>query len=116
MTLSRPIRSFGVPLCCHMESENPQRVVVFAKGELAKAAEEAGAEVVGQEDLAQKIKDGWLDFDVCVATPDMMGMVGPLGRALGPRGLMPSPKAGTVTPDPANAVKEYKAGKIKVGK
>ena len=74
-----------------------QRVVVFAKGELAKAAEEAGAEVVGQEDLAKKIKDGWLDFDVCVATPDMMGMVGPLGRALGPRGLMPSPKAGTVT-------------------
>ena len=66
-----------------------QRVVVFAKGELAKAAEEAGAEVVGQEDLAKKIKDGWLDFDVCVATPDMMGMVGPLGRALGPRGLMP---------------------------
>ena len=89
-----------------------QRVVVFAKGELAKAAEEAGAEVVGQEDLAKKIKDGWLDFDVCVATPDMMGMVGPLGRALGPRGLMPSPKAGTVTPDPANAVKEYKAGKV----
>ena len=89
-----------------------QRVVVFAQGELAKAAEEAGAEVVGQEDLAKKIKDGWLDFDVCVATPDMMGMVGPLGRALGPRGLMPSPKAGTVTPDPANAVKEYKAGKV----
>lgn len=89
-----------------------QRVVVFAKGELAQAAEEAGAEVVGQEDLAKKIKDGWLDFDVCVATPDMMGLVGPLGRALGPRGLMPSPKAGTVTPDPANAVKEYKAGKV----
>ena len=89
-----------------------QRVVVFAKGELAKAAEEAGAEVVGQEDLAKKIKDGWLDFDVCVATPDMMGLVGPLGRALGPRGLMPTPKAGTVTPDPANAVKEYKAGKV----
>ena len=89
-----------------------QRVVVFAKGDLAKAAEEAGAEVVGQEDLAKKIKDGWLDFDVCVATPDMMGLVGPLGRALGPRGLMPSPKAGTVTPDPANAVKEYKAGKV----
>jgi large subunit ribosomal protein L1 len=89
-----------------------QRVVVFAKGELAKAAEEAGAEVVGQEDLAKRIKDGWLDFDVCVATPDMMGLVGPLGRALGPRGLMPSPKAGTVTPDPANAVKEYKAGKV----
>ena len=76
-----------------------QRVVVFAKGELAKAAEEAGAEVVGQADLAKKIKDGWLDFDVCVATPDMMGMVGQLGRALGHRGLMPSPKAGTVPPD-----------------
>ncbi|HAN98030.1 MAG TPA: 50S ribosomal protein L1 [Planctomycetaceae bacterium] len=89
-----------------------QRVVVFAKGDAAKAAEAAGADTVGAEDLAKRIKDGWLDFDVCVATPDMMGLVGPLGRVLGPRGLMPSPKAGTVTPDPANAVKEYKAGKV----
>jgi large subunit ribosomal protein L1 len=71
-----------------------QRVVVFAKGDLAEAAKAAGADLVGQEDLATKIKDGWTDFDVCIATPDMMGMVGPLGRVLGPRGLMPSPRAG----------------------
>ena len=89
-----------------------QRVVVFAKGAMADAAKEAGAEEVGQEDLAKKIKDGWLDFDVCIAAPDMMGLVGPLGRVLGPRGLMPSPRAGTVTPDVANTVKEYKAGKV----
>ena len=89
-----------------------QRVVVFARGDAAKAAEAAGAELVGTDELAKKIKEGWLDFDVCVATPDLMGMVGPLGRVLGPRGLMPSPKAGTVTPDPANAVREYKAGKV----
>ena len=89
-----------------------QRVVVFAKGEAAKAAEEAGADEVGQEDLADKIKGGWLDFDVCVAAPDMMGLVGPLGRVLGPRGLMPSPRAGTVTPDVAKVVQEYKAGKV----
>lgn len=89
-----------------------QRVVVFAKGDLATAAEEAGADEVGQEDLAKKIKDGWVDFDVCIATPDMMGLVGPLGRTLGPRGLMPSPRAGTVTPDVAKVVQEYKAGKV----
>ena len=89
-----------------------QRVVVFAKGEAASAAEEAGADTVGQEDLAQKIKGGWLDFDVCIAAPDMMGLVGPLGRVLGPRGLMPSPRAGTVTPDVAKVVQEYKAGKV----
>lgn len=89
-----------------------QRVVVFAKGDLAKVAEEAGADEVGQEDLAKRIKDGWLDFDVCIATPDMMGVVGPLGKVLGPRGLMPSPRAGTVTPDVETAVKEYKAGKV----
>lgn len=89
-----------------------QRVIVFAKGDLATAAEEAGADEVGQEDMAKKIKDGWVDFDVCIATPDMMGLVGPLGRVLGPRGLMPSPRAGTVTPDVANVVKEYKAGKV----
>jgi large subunit ribosomal protein L1 len=89
-----------------------QNVVVFAKGDAAKAAEEAGADVVGQEDLAKRIKDGWVDFDVCIAAPDMMGLVGPLGRALGPRGLMPSPRAGTVTPDVGKVVKEYKAGKV----
>lgn len=89
-----------------------QRVVVFAKDALAEAAREAGADEVGDTDLAKKISDGWLDFDVCIASPDMMGVVGPLGRALGPRGLMPSPRAGTVTPDVATAVKEYKAGKV----
>ena len=89
-----------------------QRVVVFAKGDLAEAAQSAGADMVGQEDLASKIKDGWLDFDVCIATPDMMGMVGPLGRVLGPRGLMPSPRAGTVTMEVAKTVQEYKAGKV----
>ena len=89
-----------------------QRVVVFAKGDAAKAAEEAGADEVGQEELAKKIQGGWLDFDVCIAAPDMMGVVGPLGRVLGPRSLMPSPRAGTVTPDVAKAVSEYKAGKV----
>jgi len=89
-----------------------QRVVVFAKGDLADAARQAGADLVGQEDLSQKIKDGWTDFDVCIAAPDMMGLVGPLGKVLGPRGLMPSPRAGTVTPDVARVVREYKAGKV----
>jgi large subunit ribosomal protein L1 len=89
-----------------------QRVVVFAKGDMAQAAAEAGADQVGQEDLAEKIKNGWLEFDVCIAAPDMMGLVGPLGRVLGPRGLMPSPRAGTVTPEVARVVKEYKAGKV----
>lgn len=89
-----------------------QRVIVFAKGDNVAAAQEAGADEVGAEDLAKKIKDGWLDFDVCIATPDMMGLVGPLGRVLGPRGLMPSPRAGTVTPDVSRVVQEYKAGKV----
>ena len=89
-----------------------QRVIVFAKGDNATAAEEAGADEVGAEELAKKIKGGWLDFDVCIASPDMMGLVGPLGRVLGPRGLMPSPRAGTVTPDVSKVVKEYKAGKV----
>lgn len=88
------------------------RVVVFAKGDLADQARQAGANEVGAEDLAKKIKDGWTEFDVCIATPDMMGVVGPLGRVLGPRGLMPSPRAGTVTPEVAKTVKEYKAGKV----
>lgn len=91
-----------------------KRVLVFAKGALAEAATAAGADFVGQEDLAAKIKDGWTDFDVCIAAPDMMGLVGPLGRVLGPRNLMPSPRAGTVTPDVAKVVKEYKAGKVVV--
>lgn len=89
-----------------------QRVVVFCKGDLVNAAKEAGADEVGQEDLAEKIKGGWMDFDVCIAAPDMMGLVGPLGRVLGPRGLMPSPRAGTVTADVAKVVREYKAGKV----
>jgi len=89
-----------------------QRVVVFAKGDLAKVAEAAGADTVGAEDLAKRIKEGWVDFDVCIATPDMMGMVGPLGKVLGPRGLMPSPRAGTVTADVDRVVREYKAGKV----
>lgn len=89
-----------------------QRVIVFAKDALADAAKAAGADEVGQEELAKKVSDGWLEFDVCIASPDMMGVVGPLGRMLGPRGLMPSPRAGTVTPDVATAVSEYKAGKV----
>ena len=89
-----------------------QRVVVFAKGDLATVAEEAGADEVGQEDLAKRIKDGWTEFDACIAAPDMMGIVGPLGKVLGPRGLMPNPRAGTVTPEIAKAVGEYKAGKV----
>jgi large subunit ribosomal protein L1 len=89
-----------------------QRVVVFAKDAAAQAAKDAGADEVGQEELAKKISDGWLEFDVCIASPDMMGVVGPLGRVLGPRSLMPSPRAGTVTPDVAKAVSEYKAGKV----
>lgn len=89
-----------------------QRVLVFAQGENVKVAQTAGADFVGGKDLADKIKEGWLDFDVAIATPDMMGVVGPLGRVLGPRGLMPSPRAGTVTQDVATAVREYKAGKV----
>ncbi|MBI1312620.1 50S ribosomal protein L1 [bacterium] len=89
-----------------------QRVVVFAQGENVGIAEAAGADAAGGKELADRIKAGWLDFDVTIATPDMMGVVGPLGRVLGPRGLMPSPKAGTVTQDVAKAVKEYKAGKV----
>ena len=89
------------------------RVCVFAKGDNAKAAEEAGAEIVGAEELVQKIQtENFMDFDVVIATPDMMGLVGRLGKVLGPRGLMPNPKAGTVTMDVAKAITEAKAGKI----
>jgi len=87
-------------------------VIVFAKGDKIDEAKEAGADEVGGQELADRIKEGWTEFDVCIAAPDMMGMVGPLGRILGPRGLMPSPRAGTVTPDVAKMVREYKAGKV----
>jgi large subunit ribosomal protein L1 len=88
------------------------RVVVFAKGDKIDEAKAAGADEVGGPEMAEKIKGGWTDFDVCIAAPDMMGVVGPLGKVLGPRGLMPSPRAGTVTPDVAKVIKEYKAGKV----
>jgi len=88
------------------------RVLVFAKGELEKAAAAAGADYVGAEELMNKILGGWMDFDAVVATPDMMPMVGKVARLLGPRGLMPSPKGGTVTTNPAQVIKELKAGKI----
>lgn len=89
-----------------------QRVLVFAKGEKAKEAEAAGADFVGDKDYIDKIQQGWFDFDVIVATPDMMGEVGKLGRILGPKGLMPNPKTGTVTFDVDRAVKDIKAGKV----
>ncbi len=89
------------------------RTLVFAKGDKAKAAEEAGSDYVGAEELVTKItSENWFDFDVVIASPDMMGVIGRLGKVLGPKGLMPTPKAGTVTPDVAKAVKEAKAGKI----
>lgn len=88
------------------------KVLVFARGDAAKAAEEAGAEFVGAEDMMEKVQGGWMDFDLVIASPDMMGIVGRLGRVLGPRGLMPNPKAGTVNADVAKAVTEAKAGKI----
>lgn len=89
-----------------------QKVVVFAKGQAAQDAEEAGADVVGDTGLVERIQGGWLDFDVVVAAPDMMAEVGKLGRVLGPKGLMPNPKTGTVTPDVGQAVKKIKAGQV----
>jgi large subunit ribosomal protein L1 len=88
------------------------RVVVFATGDAARDAEAAGADTVGGDDLIARVEGGFLDFDVAIATPDIMGKVGKLGRTLGPRGLMPNPKTGTVTPDVAKAVAEFKAGKV----
>src|SRR5687767_15442892 len=88
------------------------RIAVFAEGDKAREAEEAGADVVGSADLAKRVEEGFLDFDVAIATPDMMGVVGKLGRVLGPRGLMPNPKTGTVTFDIAKAVQDAKAGKL----
>ena len=94
-------------------TSNTKRVLVFAKGPKATEAEEAGADYVGAEEMAQKIqKEGWMDFDAVIATPDMMGVVGRLGKILGPKGLMPNPKSGTVTMDVAKAIAETKAGKV----
>lgn len=89
-----------------------QRIIAFAEGDKAREAEEAGADVVGGAELAQRIQGGWLDFDVAVATPDMMKVVGGLGRVLGPRGLMPNPRTGTVTPDIGAAISEIKKGRV----
>ena len=88
------------------------RALVFAKGDKIREAEEAGADYIADDDTVKKIQDGWMDFDVVIATPDMMGVVGRLGKILGPRGLMPNPKAGTVTPEVGRAIQEAKAGKI----
>ncbi|HPF14573.1 MAG: 50S ribosomal protein L1 [Planctomycetes bacterium] len=88
------------------------RIAVFAEGDKAEAAKAAGADTVGSDDLAKRIEDGWMDFDVVIASPDMMKHVGRLGKVLGPQGKMPSPKSGTVTPDVAQAVTDFKAGKV----
>ncbi len=101
----------GVVVLPHGTGKN-LRVLVITKGAKADEAEQAGADMVGGEEIVQKIQGGWFDFDVCVTTPDMMGLVGRLGKVLGPKGLMPTPKSGTVTMDIAKAVKDIKAGKV----
>ena len=101
----------GTTVLPHGSGKMP-KVIVFSKDESGKAAKEAGADVVGGDELVEKVMKGWLDFDVVISTPQMMKDVGKLGKVLGPRGLMPSPKAGTVTDDPAKAVKEIKGGRI----
>jgi large subunit ribosomal protein L1 len=101
----------GVAVLPHGTGKQP-RIIAFAQGDKQREAEEAGADVVGGDDLAKRIQDGWLDFDVAVATPDMMGVVGRLGRVLGPRGLMPNPKTGTVTVDIGAAIDEIRKGRV----
>ncbi len=101
----------GVVVLPHGTGKRP-RIVAFAQGEKMREAEEAGADAVGGEDLAKRIQDGWLEFDVAVATPDMMGTVGKLGRVLGPRGLMPNPRTGTVTADIGKAIEEIRKGRV----
>ena len=111
-TRGTPTRWCAARSCCRTAPASELRVLVFASGEKVKEAEEAGADYVGGEELAKKIEGGWLEFDAVIATPDMMKVVGRLGRVLGPRGLMPNPKVGTVTFDVGSAVREIKAGKI----
>lgn len=101
----------GVVVLPHGTGKRP-RIVAFAQGDKMREAEEAGADAVGGEDLAKRIQDGWLEFDVAVATPDMMGTVGKLGRVLGPRGLMPNPRTGTVTIDIGKAIEEIRKGRV----
>lgn len=101
----------GVVVLPHGTGKQP-RIAVFAQGEKVREAEEAGADVVGGEDLAKRIQEGWLEFDTALATPDMMGIVGRLGRVLGPRGLMPNPRTGTVTNDIGRAIEEIKSGRV----
>ena len=108
-----PTRWFAAPCSCRTGSANPRTVLVIASGDKLREATEAGADFVGGEDMVNKIQsEGWTDFDAVIATPDMMRSVGKLGKVLGPRGLMPNPKTGTVTADVAKAVQEVKAGKV----
>ena len=111
-TPARPIRWFGAPWPCPSGTGKAVRVAVFAAGEAAEAARAAGADVVGADDLVARVDGGFMDFDVAIATPDLMGQVGRLGRKLGPRGLMPNPKTGTVTTDVGRAVAEFKGGRV----